>query len=399
MVEVYISNNASNQVISGFPWVYKSDVTASSALELTDKGELITILDNRGKKIALGYLNFSSNISIRILSIDIKERPDSEEFFRKRISRAIEKRKKYLGADFTYSRLVFGEADNLPGFIVDSYGKYLSCEITTTGAYRLKDLFFKILDKELKPKAVAISINANDRSEGLSQQKIIQGDIPDIVEVKENGITYFANLKEGQKTGWFYDQRANRKFLSDHANSKNFCDLFTHSGGFGILSALKGARYVLMADSSELALNLAKESAKYNKVNNKCEFVKTDIFNFLENFKNFKKQSFDIVNADPPAFIKARKYVQTGMKGYSKLVSGCMDLFDSSKTEEKIFALTSCSHHADRNILKKNIENIFKKKLPSSNIKLISNAGADKDHLPHPHLSKTEYLKFLAYRF
>lgn len=395
MTSVYISTQASNQVKSGFPWIYKNDIKPNSSLEISEKGEIVSILDSKGKKIAVGYLNYSSNISIRILSTDINEQIN-EEFFRKRIDRAIEKRKKHFGENYLYSRLIFGEADNFPGFIVDSYGEYLSCEITTAGAYKLKDIFFKILTQELKPKGIAISINANDRAEGLSQQKTVEGIIPVMVEVKENGITYFANLKEGQKTGWFYDQRANRKFLAELSNGKTFCDLFTHSGGFGILAATRGAKNILMVDSSEMALNLAKESAKYNKIGDKCEFVKSDIFDFLEHYKNSGKQCFDIVNADPPAFIKAKKYIESGMKGYAKLVKGCVNLFD--KDNEKIFALTSCSHHADKNLLKKNIENVFKKELPTTNYQLLTNSGADKDHLPHPHLAKTEYLKFLCYR-
>ncbi len=143
-----------------------------------------------------------------------------------------------------------------------------------------------------------------------------------------------------------------------------------------------------MADSSELALNLAKESAKYNKIADKCEFIKTDIFDFL---KNYNERKFNIVNADPPAFIKSKKHIASGMKGYSKLVKGCLRLFEEDR--KKIFALTSCSHHADRNLLRKNIE----KELSSFSFKLLTNSGADKDHLPHPHLAKTEYLKFLVF--
>ncbi len=392
-MEIYLTTKASTKIKSGFPWIYRDDIISNSALEIAENGEVVTILDNKGKKIGYGYLNYSSKISVRVLTTDIKKNLNAENFFQERIARAVDKRKKYFGAEYKYSRFVFGEADFLPGFIVDSYGEYLSCEVTTSGAYRLKDLFIVALTKEISfAKGVIISINANDRSENLKREKIIIGNIPEIVQVKENGVTYFANLKEGQKTGWFYDQRANRNYLSNLSEDKNFCDLFTHSGGFGVLAAVRGARSVLMVDSSEMALSLAKESAKYNNIRDKCDFIKADIFDFL---KNYSGKKFEIVNTDPPAFIKAKKYIESGMKGYSKLVLGCMGLYDKTTGGDKVFALTSCSHHADRKALKKMVE----KNLKTSYFKLLVDAGAGKDHTPHPHLAKTEYLKFLAYLF
>lgn len=401
-MQIHINAKASEQVRKGFPWVYKSDIFKNSALEISEKGEFATILDNKGKLLATAYLNYNSTISARILTNKLNEKID-EDFFVKRIQNAINKRQKYFSDNYKFSRLIFSEADHLPGFIVDSYGDYLSCEINTAGADKLKSPFISALQNLLKPKAILISTK-KDEIENLTDKKEIIGTLPDVIKITENETIYLVNLKEGQKTGWFYDQRANRKFLAAHTIDKNFLDLFCHSGGFGILAAKSGAKYVEMVDSSELALELARESAKLNSVQNKCNFIKSDAFDYLKNAKQENK-IFDVISADPPAFIKSKKYIESGMKGYSKLVSGYLELFSNKEKDEKIFALTSCSHHADRRALKKTIENCLKEKFNNSDIsgfntkcKLITDTSADKDHLPHPQLAKTDYLKFFVYK-
>ncbi len=403
-MQIHINTKASEQIRKGFPWVYKSDIFKNSALEISDKGELVTVLDNKGKAIATAYLNYNSTISARILTTKLNEKID-EDFFVKRIQNAINKRQKYFSYNYKFSRLIFSEADHLPGFIVDSYGDYISCEINTAGADKLKSHFISALQNLLKPKAILISTK-KDEIENLTEKKEIIGTLPDVIKIIENETIYLVNLKEGQKTGWFYDQRTNRKFLAEHTIDKNFLDLFCHSGGFGIIAAKQGAKYVEMVDSSELALELARESAKLNSVQNKCKIIKSDAFEYLKNAKEQNKQ-FDVISADPPAFIKSKKYIESGMKGYLKLVSGCLELFGRNKEEnEKIFALTSCSHHAERRALKKTIENCLKEKFNNSDIsgfntnyKPMADTSADKDHLPHPLLAKTDYLKFLVYSF
>ncbi|MDX1949865.1 MAG: class I SAM-dependent methyltransferase [Rickettsiales bacterium] len=407
MIEIYISKKASDEVRAGFPWVYNSEILKNSMLETLEAGELVKILDNKGKFLSIGYFNYKSIISIRILNQNSQEKID-KDFFKTRIKNAVKKREKFSikqgNFNTKFCRLIFGEADFLPGFIVDSYGDYLSCEITTMGAFKLKQFFLDALSEISQAKGLIISINPSDKSEFLQAEKFVIGEIPEIIEIQENGIFYYANLQEGQKTGWFYDQRRNRGFLTSYANDKNFLDLFSHSGGFGVLAGVRGAKNIFMVDSSELALGLAKISAKKNNILEKCKFIKQDAFDFLNKYNPKDEIFFDIISADPPAFIKAKKYVESGMKGYEKLVQGCLNLFDFQNVsdEKKYFALTSCSHHAEKSRLKKVAENVILREAKDLEYKklkceLIADFSADIDHTPHPKLAKTNYLKFLCW--
>ncbi len=437
MIEIYISKNASDAVRKGFPWVYKSEITYNSTLDFIESGQIVKILDNKGKFLANGYFNYNSIISVRLLNQKSDEKID-ELFFKSRIQNAIKKREKLFNNRKNFNpnfcRIIFGEADFLAGFILDKYNNYLSCEITTQGAFKLKDYFIKAVLEFFKPEGFVISFNPSDKSEQLSKEKIIIGDIPEIIEIYENEVFYYANLREGQKTGWFYDQRENRNFLTKFASDNNFLDLFSHTGGFGILAGYRGAKNVFIVDSSELAINLAKLAAKKNNILEKCNFIKQDAFDFLAEYNPQENLYFDIISADPPAFIKSKKYIESGMKGYKKLADGCLKFLNKSDNHKKYFALTSCSHHAERqklkNIIEKSIsEHLFnreerniananslvnaeidgvnnaekfiysqnKKRYNTSGYDLIASFGADKDHTPHPSLAKTDYLKFLCW--
>ena len=391
MIEIILNNNASNLIKNGFPWVLKKDILSkSSAIELCEPGELASIRDGKGKKIATGYFNPKpNNISARILTLDAKQTID-KEFFKTKIQRALERRKKHFNKN-NYLRAVYGESDGLPGLIIDLYGEYAVAQVNSAGMEKLQPLWLAALVELLELKGLYLDASSKHRlSEGLdNNSKILYGELPKVVEVKENGLTYFADVVDGQKTGWFFDQRANRKYLSMISAGRSVLDLYTHSGGFGLLCASNHAKEVIMVDRSDLALSLADQAAQKNKLEN-CSFINGDVFGFLDNYPPTKK--FDIVNADPPAFIKSRKDVEVGLKGYEKLTKKCIEFVK----RDGLFAISSCSYFARPEQFQKAVEAALIKS--GREFSLLRKSGADKDHPIHPMLSETNYLKFLVYK-
>ena len=399
MLNLILKKKSSAAVNDGYPWIFKGDFEESNFLDLAKAGELVTIVSFKGKTLGTAYFNPHTKLAARMLAYGNKQKID-QEFFTKLITRALEKRSA-LQEDFY--RLIFSEGDFLPGLVVDRFGDYLSIQVTTAGMWNLKEFWLPILEDLLKPKGILI----DHESEFASKEQMplgldIVGSVPDIVEVIENKRCYFANLKYGQKTGWFFDQRANREFFKNFVKNKaennSFLDLYTHSGGFALAALEGGAKRVTLVDRSELGLNLAKKAVeqagqgKYKgEYFDKATFIKDDIFTFFEKNAKENDQKYDIVNADPPAFIKDKKDLVNGLKGYEKLTKNAINLVK----EKGIFAITSCSHHARSDLFEMAVFAGINK--TGRKAKLIHKAGADIDHPLHPMLAESEYLKFLVF--
>lgn len=208
------------------------------------------------------------------------------------------------------------------------------------------------------------------------------------VELQENGCIYLADLFKGQKTGWFYDQRDNRKMIAELSKEKTVLDVFSHSGGFALLAAKEGASTVSLVDSSQLALDLAKQAAALNAVEEKCEYLKGDAAEVMQALQEQGRQ-FDVVLVDPPAYIKSKKDFASGMKGYEKLARLATPLV---KTDGYLF-VASCSHHATRSAFNKAVLDGIKKAGKEANI--LKQTAASPDHPRHPQLPQSEYLKGL----
>jgi 23S rRNA (cytosine1962-C5)-methyltransferase len=305
---------------------------------------------------------------------------------------------------------------SISSLILDIYGEYVVAQINSAGMDNLKKIWIEAVKKVFEKnqtnlKGIYIDASSKHRKyEGLDNNSCVAfGQIPEIIEVKENNLTYFADIINGQKTGWFYDQRSNRKFLSELAKSKSVLDLYTHSGGFGLLAAKNGAAQVELVDRSSLGLELAEKTAAQIQLiealeqrsntsfslkpinkENRIKFIKSEVFEYLNNSNENKK--FDIVNADPPAFIKNKKDIAVGLKGYEKLVKQCVKLVN----KYGIFAISSCSYFARPDIFQKTIESALDKS--GKTYELLRKSGADIDHPIHPLLPETNYLKFLVYR-
>jgi 23S rRNA (cytosine1962-C5)-methyltransferase len=223
--------------------------------------------------------------------------------------------------------------------------------------------------------------------EGLTLTESAQID-SSLFKVEENDFLYYVDLNNGQKTGWFYDQRANRAWLADRVKQKTVLDLYSYCGGFGLLAAKRGALKVTLVDSSQKALDLAQLAAQ--NANLSCDFIKADIFSLLPTLQE-KGQTFDVVAVDPPAFVKQQKYQAQGLKGYQKLAKMVAPLV----TKGGLLMITSCSHHASSFEFRQAVEQGMQK--ANRNFKLMRKSGADSDHPIHPLLPETHYLKNLSY--
>ncbi len=337
---------------AGFPWAYSSDIIDSSELALTHPGTLVSIENFKGEHIGVGYYNRLSQISCRVLALGRVN--INAEFFTARIKAALVRREKII--DVPYYRLIHSEADFLPGLLIDRFGGVIVIQVGTAGMENLLSNIFQAVDEVIKPETILLR---NDNSarliEGLAQEvKIIKGQLDGFTMVVENGFSYIADLVNGQKTGWFYDQRDNRKMIADMSPGKNLIDIYSHSGGFGLLAARSGAGNVTLVDSSKLALDMALQAAKNNNV--KIECMKDDAFAAMENMAKSGRK-FDIVLADPPAFVKSRKDIASGLKGYEKVARLAAPLVAGGG----VLFVASCSHHAGRSAFNKAVLDGVKK--------------------------------------
>ena len=372
----------------GYPWIFRRDLVKMPELapgclvRVAEKGQL--------KPFALGYFHPTSQIAVRLLSWSPKESLD-KAFFMHKFEKALALRTRLFNTP--YYRLVHAEADGLPGLIIDRFDDTLICQTATVGMELLKAYWYPALLELIKPTNVIFRDDVPARNkEGLPLEVTIPlGETPIPLWVEEHEIWYQASAS-GQKTGWFYDQRANHLWMSKHAKGKQVLDLFTYGGGFGIAAAVRGAEHVTFVDSSADALALAKASAIKNNVLERCSFIKSDVFDYLSQTQ-LSGETFDIVIADPPAFVKELRHKHSGLKGYEKLAKNCSYLVNNNV----ILLMASCSHHASTFDFKVSVEAGIRK--AEKNATLIYRSGADKDHPIHPLLPQTHYLKALGYRF
>lgn len=366
----------------GFPWIYAGDVIDSSELKFIPAGSLVSVENFKGEHIGVGYYNSNSQIACRMLALG---RADiDKKFFIGKIKTALTERQKNIKVP--YYRFIHSEADGLPGLLIDRFGDTLVIQTGTAGMENLLPIIIETLEEILQPKTIILrNDNSARKLEGLPQEvKVIKGDVEKWVELIENDCIYLANLINGQKTGWFYDQRDNRKIIADLARGKSVVDIYSHSGGFGLLAAKSGASSVTLVDSSALALDMAKQAAALNNLDIEC--MKGDAFAVMESLAKSGKR-FDIVLADPPAFVKSKKDIASGLKGYEKVAKLSAGLV----AENGLLFVASCSHHAGRSAFNKAVLEGVKKAGFAAEI--IKQTGAASDHPRHKLLLQSEYLK------
>jgi 23S rRNA (cytosine1962-C5)-methyltransferase len=377
------------RLIKAHPWIFSNEIENFSEIKNLEKGSLIQVQIKKDQAFALAYFNPHSLIAARILSYDINQKID-EDFFIERILAAKHLREKFFTKPFY--RLVHSEADFLPGLIIDCFGDVLSCQISTAGMEKLSPFLISALEKIFPTSAIIFRNDIESRKmEGLELYvKTIKGEIADEIEIEENGLKFLIDVKQGQKTGWFFDQRANRQFISEISKDCDVLDAFCYLGGFGFNALKGGAKSVTFIDSSEESLALLKRNPQFLASEEKIKILNQKVFDLFEN-EEFQKNQFDLVILDPPAFIKNKKDFFVGLKGYEKLVRLAITLVKKNG----ILMLSSCSHHASLNDLKEVVNDGFRKS--GRKARLIRTFGAGFDHPLHIALKESEYLKSLSF--
>jgi 23S rRNA (cytosine1962-C5)-methyltransferase len=371
----------------GHPWIYSNEVRMDAGAKALAPGTLVTL--RRADESALGVATFNPHtlLAARFLDRDAG-RPIGRRFFARRLEHALKLREQLF--DVPYYRLVHAEADGLPGLVVDRFGTVLVVQSNAAGMSRLEPLILDALGDLLKPEAIVLRNDSPVRAlEGLaSETKVASGRFEGPISVQENGAVFRADLLAGQKTGWFFDQRGNRRFVASLAHGARLLDLYCYTGGFAVQAARAGAAAVLGIDRSEPALALAAETAKLNGVADACIFRRGEAF--TEAARLAAGERFDIVIADPPAFAKSRKEVPPALRGYRKLAR----LAASVTAPGGILFLASCSFNVGQAEFAETVRRGLGDAGRSSRILRV--AGADADHPIHPALPETAYLKTLT---
>ena len=341
---VYLKKGEGRSMKAGGPWVYDNEVERIEGEPLD--GDVVSVHDYNGFCLGKGFLNRRSKLRVRMLTRNRNQEID-EDFLRMRVENAWEYRKKVV--DTGSCRVIFGEADFLPGLVVDKFSDVLVVQSLALGMDRYKSFILETL-KELMAKD-GISIRGiYERSdakvreqEGMPRVKGFLSDPFDTkVEIVENGVRYFVNVAEGQKTGFFLDQKCNRKAIWPLCPGAEVLDCFTHTGSFALNAGLAGASHVLGVDASELGVAQARENAALNGLSDRVEFLCADVFALLPELEA-KGQKFDLVILDPPAFTKSRASVKKAVTGYREINLRAMKLI----RDGGFLATCSCSHFVD----------------------------------------------------
>ena len=369
----------------GHPWVFSNEIAMDAAAKALPPGGLVRLETANGEALGVAMFNPHPLISARLLSRDVNAAIDAD-FLAARLRAALELREQlYPGGCY---RLIHAEADGLPGTVVDRYGDVVTIQVNTAGMEQLTPVLLDAVERVLAPATVVLRNDSAARQlEGLPQAtRIVKGTLDGPVPLIENGRRFFADLAEGQKTGWFYDQRDNRAAVAALAAGRRVLDLYTYAGGFAVLAACAGAGEVVAVDRSERALALAGQAAEANDVAGRCRFVRGEAFAELERLAQAGER-FDVVVADPPAFVKSKKDLNQGARGYRKLAR----LSAALVAPGGFFFIASCSHHVDVPLFAEQVRRGLADVGRAGRI--LRTTGAAADHPVHPHLPESAYLK------
>lgn len=398
---VFVTKKAEFALKGGHPWVYGEEITA--APPVVENGALVDVFSPKGSYLGTGLYSEKSKIKVRVLSNNANE-SFGDAFFERRLRYAVAYRQTVMGDDFGCCRLIFGEADGLPGLTVDRFGDILVAQVLSYGMDIRKEMLFTALVKIMAEigESVRGVYERNDVSirelEGLNQYKgwfeIAGLTHPDSTEtaITENGITYAVDFENGQKTGFFLDQKYNRLAVARLAKGKTVLDCFTHTGSFALNAAKGGAAEVTAVDVSADAIEMAKKNAEANGLTDVMNFTVADVFELLPELEKNAKRKYDFIILDPPAFTKSRKTLRNAEKGYKEINYRAMKLL----ARGGYLATCSCSHFMSNEL--------FVKMLRSA----ASDAGVQLKQIEvrqqccdHPilwNVPETDYLKFYIFQ-
>jgi 23S rRNA (cytosine1962-C5)-methyltransferase len=388
---IKLKKGQDRKVNAGHPWVYSNEIESDPKLAEIPSGGLVKIANAFGNFLGFGYYNRHSLIAVRILTK--KEHQEiNQEFFTKKIEQALKLRADFF--DKPFYRLIHSEADGLPGLVADRFDNLIVLQVTTAGMENLLEQIVAALNSLVPNLTIVLRNDVPARKlEGLQEYtKVLQGELPAENILVENGLKFNFDPINGQKTGWFFDQRENRKFIAELVKGKDILDCYCYNGGFGINAAAAGANSVTFIDSSDLAIKNVKENISLNNLSaGNFEFVNGKVFDELENLTKTGRK-FQVVVLDPPAFVKSKKDFFAGIKGYEKLTKLATKLV----AKNGYLFIASCSHNASlQDLIRSSASGIDK---AGKSAKIVRVFGAGFDHPLHPFLPESEYLKSITYQ-
>lgn len=345
---VKVTPKAEKSLKNGHPWVFSDEITEANGRY--ENGDIVDVFSAKDRYLGSGFINDNSKIRVRVISRNANDKFD-EAFYKRRLKYAVDYRKTVMGDDFSCCRLIFGEADQFPGLTVDRFSDVLSVQIACLGIERIKDMLYRSLLQVLCEYGVNISAiyERNDLAvrsiEGLPQYKGfyeaegLKNDLSGHVIITESNIKYDVDYINGQKTGFFLDQKYNRAAVAKIAKGKTVLDCFTHTGAFALNAAKGGAVSVTAVDISHDALECAKNNARLNGIDN-MDFVAADVFDLLTEMSKSGRCPYDFIILDPPAFTKSSGTLKNAIRGYKEINLKAMKLLPRGG----YLATCSCSH-------------------------------------------------------
>ena len=396
-----ITAKGTRWVEQGHPWIYEGEVLREEGG--CENGALADAVSEKGKYLGTGFVSRQSKIRLRLISRNANDRFD-EAFWQRRIQYAWDYRKTVMAGDISCCRVIFGEADGFPGLTVDRFSDILVTQTLSMGMERIKDLVFPLLIKVLRADGQEIKgiYERNDVAirelEGLPQNKgwyPLPGETPQgstVTEICENGIYYRVDVENGQKTGFFLDQKYNRLAIAKLAKGKRVLDCFTHTGSFALNAAMGGAEHVTAVDISASAIEMARANAQRNGLSDRMDFLVADVFDLLPELASKGKAPYDFIILDPPAFTKSRKTVGSAQRGYKEINLRALKLLPRGG----YFATASCSHFMP--------SELFVKMLRSAaldagvELRQIEARQQAPDHPILWNVPETDYLKFYIFQ-
>ena len=396
-----ITAKGTRWVEQGHPWIYEGEVIREEGG--CENGALADAVSEKGKYLGTGFVSRQSKIRLRLLSRNANDRFD-EAFWQRRIQYAWDYRKTVMAGDISCCRVIFGEADGFPGLTVDRFSDILVTQTLSMGMEKIKDILFPLLIKVLRADGQDIRgiYERNDVAirelEGLAQNKgwyPLPGETPPgstVTEICENGIYYRVDVENGQKTGFFLDQKYNRLAIAKLAKGKRVLDCFTHTGSFALNAAMGGAEHVTAVDISATAIEMARANAQRNGLSDRMDFLVADVFDLLPELALKGKAPYDFIILDPPAFTKSRKTVGSAQRGYKEINLRALKLLPRGG----YFATASCSHFMP--------SELFVKMLRSAaldagvELRQIEARQQAPDHPILWNVPETDYLKFYIFQ-
>ncbi|BBP42602.1 class I SAM-dependent rRNA methyltransferase [Thiosulfativibrio zosterae] len=391
LASLRLKKNEDRRLKQGHLWIFSNEIdTEATPLKNFEAGQVVQVEESNGRAIGIAYVNPNTLICARVLSRNPKVKLN-QTFIKNRLQAALQLREMNF-SELCY-RLVFGESDGLPGLVIDRFNDVFVVQITTQGMERVKHDILQVLENLFHPQAIVVRNNSGSRElEGLpvAEDEVI-GTLPEEIIITENGTQFAIPVKDGQKTGWFYDHRMARRRLQDLVQGKRVLDVFSYLGGWGLAAGVAGAAEVTCVDASEFALDGVDRNALLNGIAEKVITVQGNAFDVLKALKE-EGHKYDVVIVDPPAFVKRKKDLKAGSEAYRRINEMAMRLIE----KDGILVSASCSHHMTRDGLINQVQQAARH--VDRHLQLFDQGHQGPDHPVHPSIPETEYIKTFFFK-